>query len=108
MGGLDIVAFSTSEGLEFVHFDEIKYLEADRNYTTLFLEENRKLLISKSIGQIETKLPENRFIRIHQSFTVNVTKILRYDRSENYLVLKSGEKLSVSVRKNSNLTKRFV
>jgi two-component system, LytTR family, response regulator len=106
--GLEIVAFSTSEGLEFVHFDEIKYLQADRNYTTLFLDGNRKLLISKALGQVESKLPENRFIRIHQSFTVNVTKILRYDRSENYLVLKSGEKLSVSVRKNTNLTKRFV
>lgn len=105
--GLEMVAFSTSEGLEFVKFDEIKYLKADRNYTYLFLEGDRKLLISKSIGQVESKLPEQRFVRIHQSYTVNLSKILRYDRAENYLILRSGEKLSVSLRKNSNLTKRF-
>ncbi|OOG71113.1 LytTR family DNA-binding domain-containing protein [Algoriphagus sp. A40] len=107
MEGLDIVAFSTLEGMEFVHFDEIKYLNADRNYTTIYLENNRKLLISKSIGQVEAKLPASRFIRIHQSYTVNVAKIQRYDKSENFLILKSGEKLSVSLRKNTNLTKRF-
>jgi two-component system LytT family response regulator len=105
---LNIVSFSTSEGLEFVHFDEIQYLKADRNYTTIHLEGGKKLLISKAIGQVESRLPSNRFIRVHQSFTVNVSKIQRYDKAENYLVLKSGEKLSVSVRKNINLTKRFV
>jgi len=71
------------------------------------MENNRQLLISKSIGQLESRLPENRFIRVHQSYSVNVTKILRYDKAENYLILKSGEKLSVSVRKKTNLTKRF-
>ncbi len=108
LDGLEIAAFSTMEGLEFVHFDEILYLKADRNYTTLVLEGDRKLLISKAIGQLEAKLPESRFIRVHQSYTVNVCKIQRYDKAENFLVLKSGEKLSVSVRKNTNLTKRFV
>lgn len=106
--GLEIIAFPTSDGIEFVHFEEIKYLKADRNYTFLHLENERKLLISKSLGQIEERLPDQRFVRIHQSYTVNVSKILRYDRAENLLVLRSGEKLSVSLRKNSNLTKRFV
>ena len=105
---LEIVTFSTAEGLEFVTFDEIKYLKADRNYTYLYLEKDRKLLISKAIGQVESKLPSHRFVRIHQSYTVNLSKILRYDRAENFLILRSGEKLSVSIRKNSNLTKRFV
>lgn len=108
LDGLEIVAFSTMEGLEFVHFNEILYLKADRNYTTVFLEGGRPLLISKSIGQVEAKLPDNLFIRVHQSYTVNVSKIQRYDKVENFLILKSGEKLSVSVRKNTNLTKRFV
>jgi len=107
LNGLDIITFSTFDGIEFVEFDEIIYLKADRNYTTLVMENNRQLLISKSIGQLESRLPENRFIRVHQSYSVNVTKILRYDKAENYLILKSGEKLSVSVRKNTNLTKRF-
>lgn len=105
---LEIIAFPTSDGVEFVQFEEIKYLKADRNYTFLHLEGDRKLLISKSLGQIEDRLPDHRFVRVHQSYTVNVSKILRYDRAENFLVLRSGEKLSVSLRKNSNLTKRFV
>ncbi|MFC3414307.1 LytR/AlgR family response regulator transcription factor [Algoriphagus hitonicola] len=107
LDGLGIIAFSTSDGMEFLKLDEIIYLEADRNYTTIFLENNRKLLISKALGQIETKLPESRFIRIHQSYSVNVTKILRYDKAQNFLIMKTGEKLSVAIRKNSTLTKRF-
>jgi two-component system LytT family response regulator len=105
---LGIVAFSTSDGIEFLRFDEIIYLQADRNYTTIHLKNQPKLIISKALGQIESKLPQSRFIRVHQSYLVNVAEVLRYDKSENFLIMKSGDKLSVAIRRNSTLTKRFV
>ncbi|SDD32869.1 two component transcriptional regulator, LytTR family [Algoriphagus faecimaris] len=104
---LGIVVFSTAEGMEFVKFEDIVYLQADRNYTTIYLKNQPKLIISKALGQIESKLPVSRFIRIHQSYLVNVTEVLRYDKAQNFLIMKSGDKLSVAIRKNSNLTKRF-
>jgi two-component system, LytTR family, response regulator len=107
VSSLDILAVSSQDRIDYVHFSEILYLKADRNYTEIFLEGNKHLLVSKALGQMIPKLPTTHFLRIHQSIVVNLTKIRQYDKNENYLILKNGEKLSVSIRKNSNLSKRF-
>lgn len=104
---LHILPIASQDGIEYVHFSDILYLKADKNYTNIYLEGGKTMLVSKSLGQLEQKLPDSHFLRIHQSIVVNLTKMKRYDKNENYLILLNDQKLSVSVRKNSNLTKRF-
>ncbi|WP_373522242.1 LytTR family transcriptional regulator DNA-binding domain-containing protein, partial [Aquiflexum sp.] len=73
----------------------------------IFKADGSNLLVSKSLGWIEKKLPLNQFIRIHHSFVVNIKKIDRYDKKNNYLFLKNGKHLSVSIRKSPDLFRHF-
>lgn len=107
MGNLGILAFNTQEGTEFIQHDEILYCEADGNYTTIYKTNKTKLLVSKSLGTIEEKLPPEQFIRIHHSFLVNVKQLLRIDKKDDYVVLKSGDKISGSTRRMKDLKKYF-
>lgn len=107
MDSLDIMSIASQDGIDYVHFSEIIYLKAEKNYTQIYIEGSPPLLVSKPLGQMIPKLPSSHFLRIHQSIVVNLSKIRRYDKNEGFLILKNGEKLSVSIRRNSNLSKRF-
>lgn len=95
--------FSTDEGLEFVHNDDILYCKAENNYTHIYCRDQPKLLVSKILKNVHEKLPAKQFHRIHDSIVVNIKYIARYDKKDCYLILKNGEKLSVSIRKKAKL-----
>jgi DNA-binding LytR/AlgR family response regulator len=60
----------------FLH--EILYIESIRNYVYIYLEDGRKIITLNTISNIEEKLPEMNFLRIHRSFIISVQKIQSY------------------------------
>ncbi len=76
------IALSSSEGLVFLRLEQISRLESDGNYTTFHTTSGEKILVSKTIKEYESLLPEDVFFRVHQSHIVNtnhIAKILRED-----------------------------
>ena len=66
------------------------------------------MLISRTLGDVEELLPPEMFQRIHHSSLVNVDFIAQFLRTDGgYVVLKTGEKLSVSKAKRENLMARL-
>jgi two-component system LytT family response regulator len=64
-----------------VFFDEILYLEATGNYVTFVLKD--KNILSRSTFQEMTQLlPGDKFLRIHRSYLVSVSKIDKVERSQ--------------------------
>ena len=63
----------------FLH--EIKYIESLRNYVSIYLENNQEVLTLNTISNIEEKLPEKSFLRIHRSFIIAINKIESYTSS---------------------------
>ena len=57
-----------------VDFDDISYLEAEKDYTTLFRQGN-KTLISAHLKELEDLLPKDKFIRVHRSYIVSIKAI---------------------------------
>ena len=57
-----------------VSMEDILYVEARGNYSTLFLE-GAELPVHEKISDLEELLPAPRFIRVHRSFIVSVDKI---------------------------------
>lgn len=93
---------------DFVSLDEILYLEASGNYTVFHLESGEKLTVTKLLLHYEKRLKSsNLFTRIHDKILVNCTKMHRYEKKEGMMVLKNGDKISVSVRKSANLKDGF-
>lgn len=59
---------------ERVIINEILFLEADSNYTTIYTNVGR-FLYSVVLKNIELKFPSDRFLRVHRSYLVNVSSI---------------------------------
>lgn len=93
------IAIPTAEGLQFILLEQILYLEANANYTNLFLPAG-KHVVSRSLKEFEDMLPTDCFIRIHHSYIINKNAVERYIRGEGgQVVLQNGSVLDVSKRK---------
>jgi two-component system, LytTR family, response regulator len=53
---------------------DIIYIESGGNYVSLF-KSDKRLLIYKSMGDLETLLPKQQFCRVHKSYIVAIAKI---------------------------------
>ena len=102
------VAFAGREGYEFIEIPSIVYAQAEGAYTHVFLNSKRKLIISKTLSDIEEMLPANQFQRIHHSTLVNLSHVTHFYKTDGgYIVLDSGEKLVVSKSKKEGLMERM-
>lgn len=100
------IAIPATEGLQFIKVDDIIYLEASVNYTKFYLEKNLKYTVSKTLKEFEDMLPENTFLRIHNSYIINKTCVEKYIRGEGgQVVLTNGATLDVSKRKKTEFLK---
>jgi two-component system LytT family response regulator len=102
------IALPQREGYEFIEVSSIIYCHAEGAYTKVFIQEKRPMLISRTLGDVEELLPPELFQRIHHSTLINVTYVSQFLRSDGgYIVLKNGEKLSVSKAKKEMLMARL-
>ena len=70
-----------SEGkVVFVDPRSIEYIEADRNYVSIKVGEHTHSVRS-TIGELESRLPGNQFLRLHRSIIVNVARIRAMERN---------------------------
>ncbi len=57
-----------------VKFADILYLQAYDNYTLVFIKD-KKFTITHTLKTVESKLPTDRFARIHRSYIINLNAI---------------------------------
>ncbi|TNE52822.1 MAG: response regulator transcription factor [Bacteroidetes bacterium] len=101
------IALSQSNRIDFVNLDEILYLKADGNYTTFKLEGNREIVVSKTLKEYESVLPDQIFARCHKSFLINMEQVERFDRDLT-LHMKNGDQILVSRYKKDELLNRLM
>lgn len=93
------IAINTDGKLVFLDPEEIIYVESDGNYSTLFLSEKRKIVVTKKLKEVNEILPEDFFFRIHNSFIINLYKIKEFIKSDGYVILENNIKIPVSRQK---------
>ena len=69
------IAIHAQDGVQLIRWQEIVHCAAESNYTKIFLEDGTSLIVSKTLAKVEAALPSGRFIRVHQSYLVNLTAI---------------------------------
>ncbi len=98
------MGFPTGKGIQLSKITDIVRLEADGNYTRIYLKSNESILVAKTLKIFEDTLIEASFIRVHQSHLVNVHVIDFFDTKQNILKLMDSDVLiPVSRRNKSNL-----
>ncbi|WP_298541653.1 LytTR family DNA-binding domain-containing protein [uncultured Aquimarina sp.] len=101
------ITIPQQDGFEVLKISEILYCQADDNYTKIFLNQGQKL-VSKTLKYFEDSLSDQGFVRIHKSFLVNVSTIVRYKKGKGGSVqLSSGKELMVSSSKKGALLDYF-
>ncbi|MCE1199746.1 MAG: LytTR family DNA-binding domain-containing protein, partial [Marinilabiliales bacterium] len=65
-----------------INFNDILYIEGLKDYIKVYTTTDDKPVLSlNSMKSLEQKLPEDRFMRVHRSFLVNLEKIDTIERS---------------------------
>ena len=83
----------------FVPIDEINWIQAHANYIRLHLFQGESHLFRQQISKIPAQLDSTRFIRIHRSFIVNVSRIRELqpcNSGEFIVLLQDGKELPCS------------
>lgn len=96
------ITLNTDGKLVFLSCDQILYAESDGNYTTIFLTDGHKILLTKKLKEVNEILPQETFFRIHNSYIINLNKIKEFLKTEGYVVLESNHKIPVSRQKKSD------
>lgn len=99
------IGIPTSEGFKFISVEEIIYFEADSSYCTLFLKNNKHIIISKPLKFFEDKLSrEKTFIRPHKSFFINLKYVEEYQKQDGgFLKLSTGKLIPISRNKREEV-----
>lgn len=96
------VIINSDGKLIFLNPSEILFVESDGNYSSIVLQDKKKIVITKKIKEINALLPENIFFRVHNSFVVNLNKIKEYLKTDGYLIIENNYKIPVSRQRKSD------
>lgn len=98
------------------HRREVKLLDlADvplvfsRDRLVLARSEGKEYLVDYTLQELETRLPEGRFVRVHRGALVNVNAIESYGAEDGVLVLrlKDGTRVEASERRAAEVRRRL-
>jgi two-component system, LytTR family, response regulator len=102
------IAVPTNDGLHFIKTKEVMYCISDSNYTNIHLDGGQKVLICRTLKEIESLLEEVGFLRIHNSHLINLQKIEKYVRGDGgYVIMDDKKMLNVSRSRKEALLAAF-
>jgi len=64
-----------------IELDDVKYIESQHEYIKIHLVNSNPVLTQLSLKSIEEQLPSERFMRVHRSYIVNLSKVSVIERN---------------------------
>lgn len=98
------IMINTHDGVVFIKVKDILKLESESNYTIIYLQNNKKIVASKTLSVFEEMLEEFNFMRIHRSFLINLTKVetIKNEQNNYFVVLSDNSTVEISRRKKKD------
>ena len=95
-------------GFEVISTADILFCKADDNYTEIYLNNNKKKVVSKTLKYFEEALQDSNFARVHKSYLVNVNEVVKYVKGKGgSVILSNGKEVMVSPSRKSELLSYF-
>lgn len=102
------ICLSTSEGFEFINVEDIIYCKADGSYTQFQLKNKQSHLVSKHLKEYESLLSDQNFMRVHNSYLINLKQVAKYVKSDGgYILMNNDHTASVSRNKKELFFERM-
>ncbi|MFM1932730.1 MAG: hypothetical protein RL226_2033 [Bacteroidota bacterium] len=101
---LNRIAIHTLAEHTFVRLSDIIRIESDYNSTQFVLKNGSVILSSRCLKNYESILPENVFLRVHQSHLVNIYFISGFDPEDGgSLILDNGDRVYIARRRKEEI-----
>lgn len=98
------LSLHTADKIIIVAIENIIRCKSDNKYTTFYLKDKSKILVSKTLKYYADILKEVDFLRVHQSHLVNRAYIKEFIKTDGgYLILKDASNIPVSARKKTEI-----
>jgi two-component system, LytTR family, response regulator len=98
------ISFSTQQAIHFINPAHILYAESDSNYTTLHFIDKSKMVVSKTLKEVEEMLVHYNFYRIHHSYIINLKQVNRYMKIDGgFIEMTGGTQLPISRQRKEEL-----
>ncbi|MFT4155417.1 LytR/AlgR family response regulator transcription factor [Parafilimonas sp.] len=102
------IALTTGDGLTFVPISEIIYCEAESNYTSVVLAGGKKILVSKTLRDIDEALSGDDFYRVHSSYLINLNRIKKFVRIDGgHLIMDNDATIHISRSRKQEFMEMF-
>lgn len=101
------VAIPILKGLELVDVNSIIRCEADSNYSIIFTVSS-KVVISRTLKELEQSLAGYDFIRVHHSHLINLAHLTIYIKGDGgQVILSNGDRINVSRSRKERLLEKL-
>ncbi|MES2410851.1 MAG: LytTR family DNA-binding domain-containing protein [Bacteroidota bacterium] len=74
----------------YIDSDDVLYFEADNNSTDIHLNNGEMITAFKTLKHFETVLPPTQFLRIHNSYIINVNQVSRIHTGNTVCYIKNS------------------
>lgn len=74
----------------YIDSDDVLYFEADNNSTDIHLNNGEMITAFKTLKHFETVLPQTQFLRIHNSYIINVNQVSRIHTGNTVCYIKNS------------------
>ncbi len=102
------IVLKTADNLFIVQLSSIIYLMADGAYTTFYLNNGNKILVSTHLKEYDDLFTGLHFFRPHQSYLINTQHLIRFDKKEGgHLIMSNNSTIPVSSRKKEAIYALF-
>lgn len=89
----------------YIPLNEILYVESNNTKCTLHRTKNRQYTVYKQLRQIETELNDEKFLRCHQSFLVNMNYV---QEANDTFILKNGAEVLIRKKNRKEMHQRLL
>jgi two-component system LytT family response regulator len=105
---LELMSIIGVDSIHFVKARDIVRLEAEDNYTHIYLSEGQKVTASKTIKFYEELLTPFNFFRVHKRHVINMNYMRKFVKGEGgYLLMHDGTRIDVSRRRRPGFLDRL-
>jgi two-component system, LytTR family, response regulator len=104
---IDRIAIASQQEITFIGIDQLVLAEAKNSYAELLLADGKKVLMTKSLKDLEDITNPDQFVRVHRHFLVNINYVHSFNRHDSVLILNNQLQVPVSRPKREELFGRF-
>ena len=106
-GSITKIAIPSQTGVTFIDLKEIVFVEAKGNYSDLVLSDKKRILVSKTLKDIQYVMEQQQFLRIHRQYIINLNEVKHFNRNESLLTMTTGDVLPVSRLQKDKLIEQY-